>query len=127
MVFQVLGEEPTVKTMTIKDLAAEQTELTLKARFEVLKQLAVVDENDEANEDENANVPANSNTVNSNAETAPPAPPPPPSPPANVDPAIAQLTAAMNKLSTIIQTAVKNNPNRRDELLQAGRNSSFTR
>lgn len=119
MVFQVLGEEPTVKTMTIKDLIAEQTELTLKARFEVVKQLAVVDENDEANEDENANAPANSNTVNSSVETASPAaPPPPPPPPANVDPAIAPLTAAMNKLSPIIQTAVKINPNRRDELLQ---------
>lgn len=117
MVFQVLGEEPTVKTMTIKDLIAEQTELTLKARFEVVKQLAVVDENDEANEDENARAPANSNTVDSSAETAPP-PAPPPAPPTNVDPAIAQLTAAMNKLSPVIQTAAKNNPNRRDELLQ---------
>jgi hypothetical protein len=113
MVFQVVGDEPTVKALTIKELIAEQTGLTLKARFAVVNELPAVEE--EENE-------AESSEEGTAAGQIPEAPPlaPPVEATANdkVAQAIAQLTAAMNKLSPVIQAAVKSSPNRRDELVQ---------
>ena len=50
--FQVLGAEPSVKTTKLKELIAEQTEMTAKPRWEVVTTLTEVKEEDEQREQE---------------------------------------------------------------------------
>jgi hypothetical protein len=107
MVFQVVGEEPSIKTLTIKELIAEQTELTMKPRFQIVTELAKVLEDDG---DENK---------------IPDAPPPPQQQqqqgPATVSAAdedlLMALINAMGKLGPRIQEAIKKFPDRREFLV----------
>ena len=111
MVFKLVGEEPSVKTVQFKELIAEQTGLTIKPRFELVSELAEVD--DEAEESEGSEVSSE------DAPLPPTAPPPPPTgeQPQDAEAAIKKLMAAMNQLSAPIKAAVAANPARRDEVV----------
>jgi hypothetical protein len=75
LIFEVVGEEPSILPKKIKDFIAERTELTLKAQWSVVPQLtAVVDE--EAVPPADAAPPPEPSA----AAAAPPIPPPPPPP-----------------------------------------------
>ncbi len=136
MVFEVVGDEPSIKTMSIKDLISEQTELKLKPRFQVVKELTAVKEEDEeegTNEGENEEQQQpNANEVQQqpNADEVqnqapPPAPPPPPptAPPTPTEPVsgnddlLKTLVATMGKLAPQLTTAITTVPTSRGELM----------
>jgi hypothetical protein len=117
--FQVLAE-PTIKPSKLKELIAEQTEMTAKPRWEVVPALPEIGgDEDEQTEMEADELPSGSPPLSTGAEeeqvenegedlppTAPPA----------ID--AKQLIAAMNKLSPQIQAAAAANPDRKKEFVQ---------
>jgi hypothetical protein len=110
--FKVVGQEPSVKVTKLKEFIAEQTEMTVKPRWEVVNDLPkVADEEEESNE---ADQQESTNSPNADSDAAiPTAPPPPQAPGITAN----QLLAAMNKLSPQIQAAAKNNPDRKNDLV----------
>jgi hypothetical protein len=100
MVFRLVGEEPTVKTVQFKELIAEQTGLTIKPRFELVTELADVDDEGEESETQEAEVSAPTAPQTEDAEAA-----------------LKKLMAGMNQLSPAIKTVVGANPGRRDEIV----------
>ncbi|MDX1944282.1 MAG: hypothetical protein SFU86_02665 [Pirellulaceae bacterium] len=109
LVFQTVGEEPSIKVLTIKELINEQTGLTLKARFQMVTELPKVLEDD---------------------DEVPEAPPMPPGPTSEVPPEapptkptaadedlLMMLISAMGKLGPRIQEAIKKFPDKREELV----------
>lgn len=136
LVFEVVGEEPSIKTMSIKELISGETGQTLKPRFQVVKELSAVPESDEDEGGENEDAekgndappvqPPQSSTPsnqpsNEPSNEPPPAPPPPPpqtTPPTNEnDELLKSLVAKMGQLKTQVQEAIQRAPNSRDELL----------
>jgi hypothetical protein len=125
MVFEVVGDEPSIKAISIKDLISEQTELKLKPKFQVVKALTEVKEEDEeegTNEGEGEEQPQpNASEVQNQA--LPPAPPPPPPTPTPVEPVsgnedlLKTLVAAMGKLAPQLTTAITIVPTSREELM----------
>lgn len=114
--FKIVAEkEPAVLPAKIKDLIGEQADMTTKARWELVKELPKLpDEESEGAEQESQQ---NATSQNDSIPNPPPPPPPPPSP---TQPTINanQLLATMNKLSPQVQAAVKNFPDRRNDLVQ---------
>lgn len=111
MVFSVVGEEPSIKALTIKELIAEQTGLTLKARFQTVNELPKVeDDENEGAENENAE-------ANPAAEAPAEIPEAPPLPPAANEDLLMMLISAMSKLGPRIQEAIKKSPNNREALV----------
>lgn len=102
LVFKVVGEEPTVKIISLRDLITEQTALKLKPRFEVVKELEEIDDESEGGEGE-----AEDETV----PIAPPVPPP------TADDPLAPLIATMKSLATHVQAAIQKDPAKKDSLL----------
>lgn len=100
--FQVLAE-PTVKPTKLKELIAEQTEMTAKPRWEVVTALPEIGDEEEV---EQAEVEG--------TETQPTSETPSPS---SLD--AGQLLAAMNKLTPQITAAAAAHPDRKKELVTA--------
>lgn len=129
MVFQMVGEpgsEPPIKNAQFKEIVAEKTDLKIKPRFEMVAEVAEVDDSEEemleGEEEDSSSAetvpppPPPPPTAKAPSEEAPPAPPPPPEAPAGD--ALKQLVATMNKLSDGIKSAVAASPDRKAELLQ---------
>ena len=124
MVFQVADEEPAIKTAIFRAFITEQTELKMKPRWQVVAQLAEVDDNEDESSEAEEEETAASETEDSSAEI--PATPPPPqvtqetaeAPPQPGADAGKAILAALNKLSPAIKAAVGANPNRKNDILQ---------
>jgi hypothetical protein len=112
LTFEVVGEEPSIKPIKIKEFIGERTELTVKPSWAVVPALTEVTEVEE----------------DGSAEAPPAAPPPPvasqpavppvapPAPPADGDP-LAALAVKMKQLTPAVQAAIVANPARKGELL----------
>ena len=109
LTFEVL-EEQNIKPLKIKEFIDEQTELTIKPQWLVVKALSEVKEN----EDEIAGAPAAGAPTAPTAPTAG-APTAPPETPAGD--ALAELAAKMKQLKPAVQVAIVANPTRKDDLL----------
>jgi len=112
----LVTEEAGFKTVTLKDLIAEETGLTIKPEFEVVKELPEVKEDEEEGKEGEAAETAPQQDAAAKAPPAPPPPPAPPAPPSGLT--AAQLTAALNKLTPAIQAAVVANPAKKAEILK---------
>lgn len=116
-VFKVQGDkEPSVLAMKIKEMIGEETGMTVKARWELVKELPKLpdDENDSSGQGTQQPAPGTQPTTSPQNESIPNAPSPPPPPAINAN----QLLATMNKLSPQVQAAVKNFPDRRNDFAQ---------
>ncbi len=102
LVFEVVGEEPSILPKKIKDFIAERTELTLKARWAAVPQLtAVVDE--EATPSEADAAPVSEQPAPGAAQ---PIPAPPPPPPVAAQPATAATGLDAKSLQTRLMALV---------------------
>jgi hypothetical protein len=116
IVFRVVGPEPGVKAPQFKELIAEQTGLTIKPRFESVKELQEV--NDDGPDDgpsENVTATDTTATTETTAQQNE-IPEAPPLQTEQVSEAKA-LLAKLNKIAPAIQTAVTNHPNRKNDVL----------
>jgi hypothetical protein len=105
LVFKLVGDEPTIKIPAFRDYISEQTSLKLKPRFQVVPELAEInDDEDEAGEGE---------TETSVGQTPPEAPP---EVPTTADP-LAALVATMKSLAPHVQSAIQKDPGQKDALL----------
>ena len=129
LVFQVVGEEPSIKTLSLKEYLSEQTGLTVKVQFQVVAELTDIGEEDEEAPPEAPPMPTSSAAAEG---TVPPAPPPPrtaaaatestppaaPPSPTGDDALLKQLVETMQKLGPTIQSAVTTFPALRDEIVK---------
>ena len=105
LVFKVVGEEPTIKIPAFRDYISEQTDLKVKPRFQVVPELAEInDDEDETGEGE-VETPV--------SQTTPEAPP---EIPGQAD-ALAALVATMKSLAPHVQSAIQKDPSQKDVLL----------
>lgn len=118
-VFKVTGDkEPTILAMKIKELIGEQADMTVKARWELVKELPDIGEEEGQPKSSEESTPTAPPPPSDPQATTPPPPPPPPSPPPPPPLDGKQLLATLNKLSPQIQAAALANPDRKAELLQ---------
>jgi hypothetical protein len=123
LVFKVVGEEPSFKTAAFKEYLSEQSGLKVKPRFQVVPELAEINDTGEDEQGENDSSestkqppvdtsapPSGSieseSTESQSSESAP-----------GGDDPLAALIAMMKSLASHVQTAILRAPSRKDELL----------
>ncbi len=111
LVFKVVGEEPSFKTTAFKEYLSEQSGLKVKPRFQVVPELAEIND---TGEDERAEGES-TETLSPGESSAPPTETGT-SAPGGDDP-LAALVATMKSLGPHVQTAILRAPSRKDELL----------
>ncbi len=114
MVFQVEGDEPSIKIPQMREYITEQTGLAIKPRFEVVQALEEVDENESESEESAADAPV----ANGDIPAAPPLPENTGSGLSGDGTLASQLMAALNKLTPAVKAAVVAHPARKETILR---------
>lgn len=126
LVFKVVGEEPSFKTAAFKEYLSEQSGLKVKPRFQVVPELAEINDTGEDEQGESdsteskppgdTSIPPSGSIESQSSESQSTEFESSESAPGGDDP-LAALVATMKSLAPHVQTAILRAPSRKDELL----------
>lgn len=114
LVFSVVGEEPGLKIAALREFLSEQSGMKFKPRFEVVPELAEIDDRDEETESDESS----SEDVVATTDAPPVPPPPPPTGAVPAEQALAALIATMKSLAPHVQAFIQKSPDKRDAVVE---------